>query len=500
MGHRTTLDVSAKSLTTTDPCTGRLVHLVDPAGTVLSNRVVVDDLNALHKALHATTSSATSNRPPEMTEGDLDTPLGRGIAFLHRHLVMDVTERAGATASGGVAPDEESQQADDELWERLEREQLAQDPRAGAYTHALRRDLGADDPLIDLLAALGARVPTAMTAAHTPTGLAQVIQLEHPDDQSSVPEEPRPAHQWRAATRVRVRTRNVLRRWAAAQTDPRLLWVDPLAPAVNISWVAIVFAVLWLRSASDNHSVELTKEDLDDLWSRWSTPFAGTGAGDGWLANLPPDSAEAARDRLPAWLPETVAALCWLAIRPGADRRQRILSHQPTLGAAIEQGLLDVTDETAQFLSLVIGHALSRADVERDLLGAATFIDDDLWCARTAADLDLTSLTLKPSPGSAQVRFRLEIAGIADPLTDPRLPRLIREARRYRDSKSVGVFALDAPWRLVVREDGSATYAPARNAPARKSVDPLTRGAGDKLVQAAGVLWPYFPEHQTNAS
>jgi len=42
-----------------------------------------------------------SGRPPELTTADLDTPLGEALLFLHRHVVMDVSERAAAGAGGG---------------------------------------------------------------------------------------------------------------------------------------------------------------------------------------------------------------------------------------------------------------------------------------------------------------------------------------------------------------------------------------------------------------
>jgi hypothetical protein len=45
-------------------------------------------------------------------------------------------------------------------------------------------------------------------------------------------------HVGASSTRVRVRVRNALRRWAAAQADPRLSWVDRLAPAGNFAMVA----------------------------------------------------------------------------------------------------------------------------------------------------------------------------------------------------------------------------------------------------------------------
>ena len=114
---------------------------------------------------------------------------------------------------------------------------------------------------------------------------------------------------WRPSTRIRVRARNLLRRWAAAQTDPRLIWVDPLTPAGNFGMIAATLAHLRLECTRDPERVEFTDHDLDDLWQRWLRPFAGTGEGDGWLDQLDDASLSLTKERLLEWLPEAVAAL-----------------------------------------------------------------------------------------------------------------------------------------------------------------------------------------------
>jgi hypothetical protein len=109
---------------------------------------------------------------------------------------------------------------------------------------------------------------------------------------------------WKASTRIRVRARNLLRRWAAAQTDPRLVWVDPLAPAGNFAMITAMLAHLRLDRTRDPDRVELTNEDLDDLWRRWLRPFVGTGEGDGWLDLLDDAARTLARDRCPSGSPK----------------------------------------------------------------------------------------------------------------------------------------------------------------------------------------------------
>ena len=60
-----------------------------------------------------------TDRPPELTSGDLDTPVGQALVWLHRHLVMDVSERVTSAPTGGVGAGEVGDQADDDLWERV---------------------------------------------------------------------------------------------------------------------------------------------------------------------------------------------------------------------------------------------------------------------------------------------------------------------------------------------------------------------------------------------
>jgi hypothetical protein len=63
---------------------------------------------------------------------------------------------------------------------------------------------------------------------------------------------------------------------AAAQTDQRLAWVDPLAPAGNFAMITGTLAHLRLEQAIQHEPVELTDHDLDDIWQRWLRAFAGS--------------------------------------------------------------------------------------------------------------------------------------------------------------------------------------------------------------------------------
>jgi HKD family nuclease len=452
----------SSQMVTDGPLSGRLVFIVDQDGIVLSNRVVVDDAVALAAILNIR-SRSTDDRPPELMSGDLETPLGRALSWLHRKLVMDVSEIASPGAgSGGVGSNEADSATDDDLWERLEREKLGRDPRANTYGRILGRTAvtGSNEPILELLEAMRGRVPTSDRfgdPGRSRSVLAHLLALTPEDNSETVDDvgEEHVKRRWKAKTRIRVRARNVLRRWAAAQTDPRLAWIDQMAPAANFAMISRTFARLWLVVGEDPKKCELQKDDLNDLWFDWMRPFVGTGRGDGWFDHIDPTD-PAVANRLPEDLAETVSALCWIALRQKS--RHIMIAWQPVLNAALQHGLLEPTDETARFVGKVSHTSLTRSDVEGDLLRCVEFIDDDMWCERTMSELNLTGLEIHD--GSEIVSVRLVVRGINKPLNDPRIPELITAARRYRRCEDVAIFSEDAGWRLAFRPGEPISYLP----------------------------------------
>jgi hypothetical protein len=488
-GGELLIDAGGGRAMTAGPLAGRLVQIVDDDGQVLSNRVVVDDPAGLAAALRARSAGPRVDRPPELVSGDLDTPLGQALIWVHRNLVMDVSERVTAAPTGGVGAGEADDQADDDLWDRLEREQLARDPRASAYGRIWRRNtLGGTEPIIELLEALRYRLPAE--SATGGSSLLGKLLTRTPEDEPSGGDG-KPVRRWKASTRIRVRARNLLRRWAAAQTDPRLVWVDPLALAGNFAMIAAMLAHLRLDRTRDPDRVELTNDDLDDLWRRWLRPFVGTGEGDGWFELLDDAARILARDRLPEWLPEAVAALCWLAVQPGSGRRERVVTFQSVLTAAFSHDLIEPTNTTAQYLSAVTGRVVTPAEVDTQLLNAVDYIDDALWCSRTAEELAFEGLNLQTYPGAT--RLRLDVRGITNPLLDPRVPRLVVLVRRYRRCDRVALFAADASWRLSFATDETIAYRPDRNLSMIESTSPLAAGVLESLAGSAGVLADLLP-------
>ncbi|MFF4254541.1 hypothetical protein ACFY1L_25380 [Streptomyces sp. NPDC001663] len=475
---------------TAGPMEGRLVQLLDADEQVLSNRVVVDDPTALAATLVKNSARSGADIPSELHGADLDTPLGRALVRLHRTLAMDVSELVTTTGIGTEAAGEPGEQTDDDLWDRLEREQLARDPRASVYDRMWRRHtLDGVEPLVELLEALRARTP-ATAGPDTHSLLAQLLDRTHEKPDLG---EDGSARSWKPSARIRVRARNVLRRWAAAQTDPRLVWIDPFAPAKNFAAMALTLAHLRLDQARNPERVELTEDDLDEIWQLWLRPFVGTGQGDGWLDQLDEPTRTQMLKRLPAWLPEAVAALCWLVIQPGRYQRERVVALQRVLAAALAHGLLDTTVTTSRYLSAVTGRAITRDKADDQLRAAIDFIDDDLWCASTAEEFGLEELRLAAPPGARAVQVRLHVRGITAPFVDSRVPQLVVAVRHYRRCDRVVLVDADGGWRLAFVTDETIAYLPGMGEALAESTQPLTHGALEALFAEGGVIADLFP-------
>ncbi len=484
--RRSALRLGGGGATTADPVAGPLVRLEDADGEALSNWAVLEDPDALARAL-AATQSGGSSRPAELTGADLDTPLGRALLYLHRYLVMDASEIPTATASGsGVDSAEVASSDADDLWERLERETLGRDPRAGTYGRLFSARARTDalaDPLVELLDAMRDRAPAGETTSAPGSVLGRLVREHTVGD--------RPKVTWSTSARVRVRTRNVLRRWAAAQADPRLAWVNPLAPLLNLRAVATIFVDLYLRAIDDDQPSELDEADLDDLWARWFMPIVGTGQQDGWIDRAGLSSDELG-EHVTDGFAEICSALCWLAIRPGVARRERIVQWQGALAAARERGFLDDTSDSAEYVSLIVGHDVTPAQLTTGFLEAIDFMDDRLWCQKIARELELDGLELESGPLGDGCSVKAVVRGVADPLHDPRLARLVVAVRAYRGTNAVAVYAADLDWRIVIEPDEPVYFLPSLEGDALESAALLVEDL-DHLAGGQRVLADLFP-------
>jgi len=471
---------------TAGPLTGPVVHVTDAEGTALSGPAVIDDPSALDRQLRQSDEHNGAHKPPELTDADLNTPLGAALLHLHRTLVMDVSEQTTAANGGGLSSGEEGAESDDSLWERLEKETLQRDPRAGSYQRLAERGQGnrpLNEQIIDLLEAMRARVPAGLLDDQT-TSVLSIINRANKQPGGPT------GHHWTTTARVRLRTRNVLRRWAAAQTDPRLVWVNPSAPLVNLSLVAAVFAQLWQSQAVPGAVIELDADDLDDLWARWFRPFVGTGHGDGWL-----DQSGLSAGQLEQLgglsLSENVTLLCWLAIRPGDDRRSRVIGWQPALQASWDHGLINDTPEVIDAASTVMGLPIQAGRIGDDIVEALEFIDDDMWCERTADSLGIAKVRIAALAPEQAIQVVLHVSGISDGLQDSRLPALIAAIRDYRSVDRVAVYSDDAGWRLGVTADEPVWYRHLDQTVSESG--PIAPGTIEGLIASSGVLAALFP-------
>jgi hypothetical protein len=270
-----------------------------------------------------------------------------------------------------------------------------------------------------------------------------------------------------------------------------LSWVDPLAPLGNLRAVAAVFVELYLRAVDVDAPSDLEEADLDDLWSRWFLPFVGTGHHDGWLdrADL---GADELRQHFSVDFVEACSALCWLAIRPGPERRRRRVHWQSAINAALGWGLIEDSDAVAEYVSIITGREVSPSQVSEDLLETIEFMDDRLWCELTAQSLDLDSLRLEAGSVERVPSSKATVQGVADPLHDPRVARLVIAVRSYHRVEAVAVYAVDGDWRIVLEPGQPAVYLPSLEADAVESMA-VSPDDIERLAAGQGVLADLFP-------
>lgn len=496
--HELTLD-GDQTLTTQPVPDVRLVQLVDADGEPISNRAVVEDPAALDRALRESSTGSTSDRPPELHSGDLDSPVGRALGWLHRNLVMDVTETTG-TGAAGAATTEEADSDNDDLWDRLEQEQLGRDPRTATYRKLWRTggDAPGSQPLIELLEAMRDQLPTpdgTPSIGHDRSPVLSLLdRLQQGENQGDGENEEGNGDggkksTWKPETRIRVRARNVLHRWAAAQSDPKLMWVDPLAPAGNFAMVTWTLAQIWVDRLSYPGQVELTDDDLTDLWFRWLRTFVGTGEGDGWLDHVDEDDAIDVRARLDGrQVSEIAPLLCHLALqpRPTPPYREVMIRWQPVVSAADDHGLLKPSAATAHVLATASGSPVALGGIEDRLTRCIEYIDDELWCQRIADRLDIPHVSIEAAPKAVGVR--LDIAGVGDPLVDPRMPQLIVAAQQYHRCDGVAIYSTDEDWRIVAIPADKLVWLPGVKGDMRESSETLTSKMLQDLTARGGVI------------
>src|SRR5205823_8210670 len=124
------------------PDEGAIVWLADTEGRELSNRVPIDDPARLDSMLERRAESA--DRIPDLDLRDIQTPVGRMLARLHRECIFDI-DRTPAASRAYAGSDEQTE--DPAFWDRFLREELSLDPRVERYRRFGLGQLEDDDIL-----------------------------------------------------------------------------------------------------------------------------------------------------------------------------------------------------------------------------------------------------------------------------------------------------------------------------------------------------------------
>lgn len=422
----------------------RFVWLVGDDDRVLSNAVPVDLPDRL-KAF-ARQGRDASTRPQEFDVGDMDSPVGWLLGWLHGECVFDVDE---AVPKRGVESADEAEvgaDGDDDFWDRVQQEELRRDPRLARYRRQHSIPAALDDEVFLFLEMMLHQAP----APH----VLRLIRGADEDDDSA---EPMWGVRWSPTARLRVRLYNVLARWIESLGDPRLAWVDPLAPLRNYAALAGALLYCWLHEFLD-------EDRLSRLARALLAAFAGSDRGGGLVETLPPEIAERALAQLDQMTRDVSAVLTFAAVRHdrAADPRA-VFEWQPSIRRGRSLKLLVPSEVAGPVASALTRQPTSSTLIEQTLEWAASHEDDEHWCERMARELDLKMVRLQARSGLAPgFDVHLEVEPGIDLAGDPRVPHLAREALRYRSA--TGAMIESGPARLAFAVGRKVAYRDDREA------------------------------------
>ena len=276
----------------------RFVRIVSDQGDELSNAVPVD----LPGHLEAFARSARdTSRPTGFEQRDMDSPVGWLLGWLHGECVFDVDEAVPRQGSESADEEEVGTSADDDFWDRLQRDDLRGDPRLARYTRGGTGPAPLEDEVFLFLEMMLHQAPET-----------QLLRLIRGGGSSAEPEDKTPGAKWLPATRLRVRLYNVLARWIRSLGDPRLLWLDPIAPLRNFSALAGALLYCWLHDY-------LQEERLARLTRMLLAEAVGSDQSVGFLDSLDDETLERANEHLDQAVRDTVSTLVFVALR--SDRQ-----------------------------------------------------------------------------------------------------------------------------------------------------------------------------------
>lgn len=438
-----------------------VVWIVDAAGTVVSNVIVLDDPQALEAMLGD--RAAGRDRPGELADEDERSDLVALLSWAHRQFIFDLDDtpaiqRARQSAEAGGVDSSG-------FWERYAREELAYDQRSQTYRPLLP---GGTSISSDLLL----REIEAMLRAAPHERRLRLVRgsgVEPPDD-------PKAGHAWSLTARQRLRARNLIRRWARALPDPRHAWLSPEAPARNYEALIEMLTLIWLGQA-------LERERIVELLGETWTCLLGSDTRKGLFDRAERELREEVLGSVHSDVRELAAGMAYVALTP-SGWTSFIYDWQRFLVRGIEGGLFVAGELSCAFVEAVTGMSPTAREIEDLLLQRADYIDDDTWGERIAAELGLSSVRLVKRAGFKNVSLVVEVAGMTDPARDPRTIALARRAMSLKKSDHI---LLEARGERFLLRFGAVARARVGDQ-THSSIEPIEKARLDAVEQQGGTL------------
>lgn len=453
-----------------------LLWLEDEAGAQLSNVVALDDPRALAAWLQE--RKQTVDKPRELDATDLDTPIGAMLERLHRTCIFDIDETAAVSNAQRSLDSSGGEEADPAFWDRLVQEELAFDRRITSYQRFTGGLPIHEDEVLLLLREMLERTPTH----RVPSGASEDLQEGTDEKNLGKP--------WTPSQRLQVRLLHVLDRWSRATNDPRLRWVNPIAPVRNYTALLQAVATCWENAYLPEPKLLAV---LQSLFESFITGEAVAG----YLLSIHQADREAALGGLPDDARSVASALVYVALRPGSKWLSHVFDWQTFLVPGIELGVFRADHGCDTAIERLAGLHLSLSAIDDRLLELADYVDHAHWCARIQTDLELDSVDFQPSPFSPPYNLALAVRGISDPLLDPRLVALVRRTFQYKRAPALVVMGPN--WRLSVA-DGELAHMRLPTNPNLKSTGRITMSYLATLEEQRLGLGDIFPGGQAAAS
>lgn len=440
-----------------------IVWLADSSGQQRSNPVVLDDPAALEAALGE--SASKHDRPDELREEESTSDLTRLLTWAHRRFIFDVDDTP-ALQRATNAQEQQADTDDTDFWERYAREELTSDPRSQSY-----RPIGSTTSLTEVDVLLR-EIEAMLNAAPKDRRLRLIRAGEGPETGDSGT-----GHPWSFTARERLRSRNLLRRWARALADPRHAWIAAEAPARNYEALIEVLALIWLGGGLDD---EVLVDLLGEVW----TAFMGGENQRGFLDRAEPDLAAEVLDAIGSDARQLGAGLAYCAVAPDLPWARWIYEWQSFLVRGLERGIFASGPLAEDLVEGIRGTGTTSHEIENVLRDRAEWTDDGTWGDRLANELGLTSVQLVRRAGFKGVSTVVRAAGMTEPSRDPRLVSLARRTMAFKKSDHVLVEAGDERFLLRLGEICRARVGNET----RTSIAPIDRDRLAAVEQQHGTL------------